>query len=231
MQIGKFEELPKGLRYAEIRPYWRSLYRKNPQLKIKRIMDVVLAVFLLILLALPMIVIAIMIMVDSPGGCFFRQVRVTAGGRLFRIHKFRTMTRDADKKGSAVTVDGDARVTKVGAFLRKYRLDELPQLLDVLAGDMSFVGTRPEVLPYVRKYTKEMRATLLLPAGITSRCSIEYKDEARLLKNAKDPDRVYVEKILPEKMRINLEEIRNFSIKNDIKTMLDTVLAVFADRG
>jgi lipopolysaccharide/colanic/teichoic acid biosynthesis glycosyltransferase len=136
------------------------------------------------------------------------------------------MVKDADKNGSLVTVSGDARVTAVGAFLRKYRLDELPQLIDVLQGNMSFVGTRPEVPAYVKKYTKEMRATLLLPAGITSEASIEYKDEAKLLDGASDTDEVYIDKILPEKMKYNLASIEKFSLLNDLKTMFKTVGAV-----
>ncbi|MBR1472289.1 MAG: sugar transferase [Lachnospiraceae bacterium] len=225
--LRRFEKLPRGLRHAEVKAYYDILARKRGQLALKRLFDVCAAVVLLFFLALPMAVIAVLIALDSPGGVFFRQKRVTACGRIFRIHKFRTMCRDADKKGSAVTVSGDARITKIGAFLRKYRLDELPQLLDVLAGDMSFVGTRPEVPEYVRKYTREMRATLLLPAGITSQASIAYKDEAELLEGAEDPDAVYTARILPAKMEYNLKALREFSLWNDLKTMLQTVWEVF----
>ena len=185
---------------------------------------------MLLFLALPMGFIALLIIMDSPGGAFFRQERITQYGRRFRIHKFRTMVKDAERKGSLVTTSGDARVTRIGEFLRKYRLDELPQLIDVLKGDMSFVGTRPEVTKYVKKYTKEMRATLLLPAGITSEASIRYRDEAELLEGAEDADRVYLEKILPEKMAINLQALRDFSLWSDLKTMAGTVLAVFGGR-
>ena len=226
MIIRDYEDLPQGLRHPEVKEYLDILKAKQGQLRIKRAFDVCMASVLLLLAALPMAVIAVLIATDSPGGVFFRQKRVTSYGRIFRIHKFRTMCKDADQKGTAVTVSGDARVTKIGAFLRKYRLDELPQLLDVLAGDMSFVGTRPEVPEYVKKYTKEMRATLLLPAGITSEASIAYKDEAELLDGAEDPDAVYVKQILPAKMEYNLKSIREFSLLNDLKTMIRTVLEV-----
>ncbi|MBR3103496.1 MAG: sugar transferase [Lachnospiraceae bacterium] len=222
----KYEDLPRGLRHPEVKEYLEILQKKQGQLAVKRAFDVCMAFIMLLLLAVPMAVIAVMIAADSPGGVFFRQKRITTYGKVFRIHKFRTMCKDADKKGSAVTVSGDARVTKIGAFLRKYRLDELPQLIDVLAGDMSFVGTRPEVPEYVKKYTKEMRATLLLPAGITSEASIAYKDEAELLDGAADPDEVYVKQILPAKMEYNLKALREFSLWNDLKTMIRTVLEV-----
>ncbi|MBR6156936.1 MAG: sugar transferase [Lachnospiraceae bacterium] len=222
----KYEDLPRGLRHPEVKEYLEILQKKQGQLAVKRAFDVCMAFIMLLLLAVPMAVIAVMIAADSPGGVFFRQKRITTYGKVFRIHKFRTMCKDADKKGSAVTVSGDARVTKIGAFLRKYRLDELPQLIDVLVGDMSFVGTRPEVPEYVKKYTKEMRATLLLPAGITSEASIAYKDEAELLDGAADPDEVYVKQILPAKMEYNLKALREFSLWNDLKTMIRTVLEV-----
>lgn len=155
------------------------------------------------------------------GGVFYRQERVTTYGKKFKIHKFRTMVANADQIGSAVTVSGDNRITPTGAFLRKYRLDELPQVFDVLSGNMSFVGTRPEVTKYVKKYTKEMRATLLLPAGITSEASIRYKDEAELLDAADDVDRVYVEEVLPGKMKYNLQSIKKFSFLGEIVTMFE----------
>ena len=173
-----------------------------------------------------MIIIAIRIATESKGGVFYRQERVTTYGKKFKIHKFRTMVANADQIGSAVTVSGDNRITPTGAFLRKYRLDELPQVFDVLSGNMSFVGTRPEVTKYVKKYTKEMRATLLLPAGITSEASIRYKDEAELLDAADDVDRVYVEEVLPGKMKYNLQSIKKFSFLGEIVTMFRTVFAV-----
>jgi lipopolysaccharide/colanic/teichoic acid biosynthesis glycosyltransferase len=181
---------------------------------------------MLIILAIPMAVIAVMIKLDSSGPVFYRQERVTSYGKKFRIHKFRTMVDNADKIGTAVTVGGDSRITKVGAKLRGMRLDELPQVFDVLSGDMSFVGTRPEAVKYVEKYKTEYLATLLLPAGITSEASIRYKDEAELLEAADDVDRVYVEEVLPGKMKYNLEVVKNFSFFGEIATMFRTVLAV-----
>ena len=173
-----------------------------------------------------MLIIAIWIKLDSKGPVFFRQRRVTTYGRVFRIFKFRTMVTDAEKKGTQVTVKGDSRITKAGKFLRKCRLDELPQLFNVLIGDMSFVGTRPEVEHYVDRYTDEMNATLLMPAGITSLASIKFKDEEKLLDGAEDPDEVYVNSVLPQKMVYNLEYIRKFNFFYDIKLMFMTFWAV-----
>lgn len=167
-----------------------------------------------------------MIATDSKGGIFYRQERVTQYGRVFRIFKFRTMVADADKIGTQVTVQNDSRITKIGEKLRKYRLDELPQLFNILMGDMTLVGTRPESIHYVEHYTPEMYATLLLPAGVTSEASILYRDEAKLLRDAENVDKVYVEKILPEKMKYNLEDIRRFSCVKEIGTIFRTVLAV-----
>ena len=223
----KWEELPDFMQCDEVREYYDILSKKKFSLGIKRIFDLVAATGMLVVCAVPMLLIGIRIVSESEGGVFYRQVRVTRYEKKFWIHKFRTMVANADKIGTAVTVANDPRVTPTGAFLRKYRLDELPQLFDVLEGNMSFVGTRPEVPKYVGKYTKEMRATLLLPAGITSEASIRYKDEAEELgEKREDTDKVYVEKVLTEKMRYNLEEIKDFGIWRDIKTMLRTVLIV-----
>lgn len=222
----KWEDLPKGMQKQEVREYYDILAKKQLSLKSKRMFDVTVATILLIILSPLMIAIAILIKKDSEGPIFYRQERVTTYGKRFRIHKFRTMVANADQIGSAITVDGDSRITRIGGFLRKYRLDELPQLIDVLNGDMSFVGTRPEATKYVKKYTPEMRATLLLPAGITSEASIRYKDEAELLNSAGDVDKVYLEKVLPEKMKYNLSSIQKFSFLNDISIMSKTIIAV-----
>ena len=224
--LRKWENIPEWIRQPEVREYYDLLSKKKGSLFLKRIFDILLAVILFIILLIPMTLIAVYIKVDSKGPVFYRQRRVTAYGKEFRIHKFRTMVTDAEKIGTAVTVGEDPRITKAGHLLRKTRLDELPQVIDVLEGTMSFVGTRPEAVEYVKQYTPEMRATLLLPAGITSECSILYKDEAELLENAEDPNKTYVEEILPEKMKYNLDSIRNFSLWNDIKTMFATVGAV-----
>lgn len=226
--LRKWEELPEFMRTPEVRPYWETLDKKRGQLVLKRIFDIAAALILLILLAIPMAVIAVMIKRDSEGPVFYRQERVTTYGRHFRIHKFRTMVSNADKIGTAVTVGNDSRITRVGAKLRGYRLDELPQVLDVLQGTMSFVGTRPEAVKYVEQYKPEWNATLLMPAGITSEASIRYKDEAELLNKADDADKVYVEEVLPAKMHYNLESIRKFSFLQDMRTMIKTVVAVIS---
>ena len=227
MILKKWDDLPEFMKCDEVKFYYDILSRKKGSLVLKRIFDIVVGVILLILLAIPMLVIAVMIKMDSKGPVFYRQERVTRYGKKFRIHKFRTMVNNADQIGSAVTVGGDSRITKVGAKIRDYRLDELPQVFDVLSGDMSFVGTRPEATKYVEKYSNEMLATLLLPAGITSEDSIRYKDEAKLLDAADDVDRVYVEKVLPSKMRYNLESIEKFSFARELGIMIRTVIAVF----
>jgi len=226
-----WEDLPDFLRQAEVRPYWESLRKKRGQLMVKRAGDILLAAVLLILLALPMAAIAVMIRLDSRGPVFFRQERVTACGKRFRIHKFRTMAADAEQTGTAVTAGEDPRVTKVGRELRRVRLDELPQLLDVLAGDMSFVGTRPEAVRYTECYRPEWNATLLTRAGITSECSILYRNEEKLLMEAAkaggtEVDRVYTEQVLPEKMKINLESLQDFSLGKDCRTLLRTAAAM-----
>ena len=190
------------------------------------ILELVGGLILLILLAIPMIIISIMIKLDSDGPVFYRQERVTTYGKHFKIHKFRTMVSNADKIGSTVTVGNDSRITKVGAKLRGCRLDELPQVLDLISGNMSFVGTRPEAVKYVEQYKPEYMATLLLPAGITSEASIRYKDEAELLDASSDVDKTYIEDVLPGKMKYNLDSIKNFSFFGDIATMFRTVLAV-----
>lgn len=227
MEWREWEDLPKWMQYPEVRGYYDILARKRISLRLKRIFDVSVASAMLICFSPVMLIISILIILDSPGGVFYRQERVTAYGKKFRIHKFRTMVANADQIGTAVTVGNDSRITKIGSFLRKYRLDEFPQLLDVWQGNMSFVGTRPEAVKYVEKYKPEYRATLLLPAGITSESSIRYKDESKLLEATDDVDRVYVEEVLPGKMKFNLQSIMEFSFMGEIKTMFRTVFAVF----
>ena len=222
----KWEELPTFMRLPEVRPYWERLYTKRGQIILKRIFDFCVALLLLVLLAIPMGIIVIWIKLDSTGPVFYRQERVTTYGRHFRIHKFRTMVVNADKIGTTVTISNDSRITRVGGKLRHLRLDELPQLLDVLQGTMSFVGARPEVVKYVENYKPEYYATLLLPAGITSEASIRYKNEDNLLNNAEDVDHVYLEKVLPEKMTWNLESVWRFQFLREILTMVRTVFAV-----
>ena len=222
----KWEDLPEFMKCDEVKEYYNILSRKKVSLILKRGFDLVAGVGILVVTAIPMLVIGIKIATESEGGVFYRQERVTTYGKKFKIHKFRTMVANADQIGSAVTVSGDNRITPTGAFLRKYRLDELPQVFDILSGNRSFVGTRPEVVKYVKKYKPEYFATLLLPAGITSEASIKYKDEAELLDAAEDVDEVYITKVLPEKMKYNLSSIRKFSFLGEIATMIKTVFAV-----
>ena len=210
--------------------YFEKIESRKLELLFKFTTDKLLALILLVFLSPIIITLSIWIKLDSKGPIFYRQERVTRYGRIFRIFKFRTMISDADKVGSLVTVGQDNRITKVGRIIRKYRLDEVPQLFNVLMGDMSFVGVRPEVQKYVNQYTDEMFATLLLPAGITSPASIAYKDEDIVLEEycsqGYSPDEAYVQKVLPEKMKYNLEYIRNFGIISDFKVMIDTVIKV-----
>ena len=213
-----------------VKKYREEINKRKISLFLKLFLDKILALILLIPLSPIILAIAIWIKLDSEGPVFYRQERITTYGRPFRIFKFRTMVKDADKLGAAVTEHNDPRISRAGDKLRKVRLDELPQLFNVLLGDMSFVGVRPEVAKYVNRYTDEMNATLLLPAGITSPASIEYKDEDEVIEKFKGTGRsiddIYIEEVLPDKMKYNLEYIKNFSIVNDIKIMIKTALAV-----
>lgn len=226
MLVKEWNELPDYMQVEEVRPYYEILRKKKGQLVLKRIFDICVSLVLIVLLSPIIIFFSIWIKLDSKGPVFYRQERITQYGKVFRIFKFRTMVNNADKIGNLVTSKNDSRITKVGEKIRKYKIDEIPQLFNVLIGDMSFVGTRPEVKKYVDQYTPEMYATLLLPAGITSESSIRYKDEDKLLDIATDIDKVYVEKILVDKMKFNLESINNYSFLEEILTMLRTVFAV-----
>lgn len=222
----KWEELPQNMQNDAVRPYYDSLQEKKFSLLLKAIFDRVVSLLMLIGLSPIFLILAVMIKMDSPGEVFFRQERVTQYGKKFRIHKFRTMVKNAEALGTQVTTKSDMRITKVGKKLRGCRLDELPQLIDILQGNMSFVGTRPEVTKYVEQYTPEMLATLLLPAGVTSEASIKYKDEERLLADAQNADKTYVEVVLPQKMQWNLQSIKEFSFVKELLIMIETVLAV-----
>ncbi len=226
MILRKWNDLPKEMQIPEVREYYDLLSKKKFQLALKRLFDIVVSFTLLTVLSPLFIILAIAIKLDSKGPVFYRQTRVTQYGEKFRIFKFRSMVTDADK-GSLLTVGGDSRITKTGKFIRKYKLDEFSQLIDVLRGTMTFVGTRPEVPRYVEKYTPEMMATLLMPAGITSEASVYYKDENELLDAAEDVEKTYLEVVLPDKMKYNLAAIKSFSFIDDIKVMILTALAVF----
>lgn len=222
----KWEALPEEMQNEKVKPYYDMLCHKTGSIVLKRIFDIIVGLIILIIVMPFMIIIAVWIKCDSKGKVFFKQKRVTKYGRVFNIIKFRTMVSDAEKIGTQVTVSNDSRVTGAGKFLRKCRLDELPQLFNVLKGDMSFVGTRPEVQRYVDRYTDEMYATLLMPAGITSLASIKFKDEEKLLSDSENADETYVNVVLPQKMAYNLEYLNKFSFFYDIKLMFMTFLAV-----
>ncbi len=224
--LKNWNKLPEYMRTDEVRPYYDLLQKKRLSLFFKRVFDIVVSLIMIILCSPILLIISILIVKDSKGGVFYRQERVTQYGRVFRIFKFRTMVQNADQIGTQVTVSNDSRITKIGSKLRDCRLDELPQLFNIFLGDMTFVGTRPESVHYVKSYTNEMYATLLLPAGVTSEASIQYKDEADLLNQADDVDSVYINKVLPEKMKYNLNSIKEFSFFKEIATMFRTVLAV-----
>lgn len=227
MMLKKWEDLPSEMQCDEVREYYDILKKKQVSLFFKRAFDIVVSLIMLIILSPVFLILAIAIKIDSPGSVFYRQERVTQYGRHFRIFKFRSMVNNADKSGTAVTVKDDCRITRTGRFIRKFRFDEISQLIDVLRGTMTFVGTRPEVPKYVEYYTPEMMATLLLPAGVTSLASIYYKDEAELLDAADDPDRTYITEVLPGKMEYNLRELREFGFWKQIGVMVKTAGAIF----
>ncbi|WP_370541416.1 sugar transferase [Bulleidia sp. zg-1006] len=222
----KWDNLPVEFQKEEIKPYYEYLCQKQFSLILKRLFDILFSLVLLVLLSPLFLILSIWIKLDSKGPILFRQERVTQYGRIFRIHKFRTMVSDADKGNVQVTTLYDSRITKVGSKLRGLRLDEIPQLIDIFLGDMSFVGTRPEVARYVKQYETEMLATLLLPAGVTSEASITYKDEDTLLANSTDVNETYVKQILPKKMKYNLQYLKEFHVLKDLQLVLKTIVAV-----
>lgn len=230
MLLLPFDRLPREFQCGEVKKYYDILDKKRASLVLKRVMDIFLSLIMIVVLLIPIAVISVIIKLTSKGPVLYKQERVTTCNRHYMIWKFRTMRVGADKEGALITSDNDTRVTGIGNTLRRFRLDELPQVFHVLSGKMSFVGTRPEVPKYVDRYTPEMMATLLMPAGITSLASIRYKDEAVIIGDVSDPDevdRIYVEKVLPEKMKYNLEYIDRFGIRRDIRLMLSTVKNVF----
>ncbi len=229
MILKSFDKLPSAFQNDRVKYYYDILYKKRFSLVLKRVMDFVLALVLTVVLLIPMFIIALCIKCSSKGPVLYKQERVTKYGKIFKIWKFRSMTVGADKQGALVTSQNDSRITGIGKILRKFRLDELPQIFHVLSGKMSIVGTRPEVMKYVERYSDEMYATLLTPAGITSLASIKYKDEDEIIGEIRDinqVDDVYVNTILPEKMKYNLEYLEEFSFIKDISLMFKTVIEV-----
>ena len=221
-----FEELPQEFQNDAVKKYYDILKNNKSSLAAKRALDIVICIFLLVFLIVPIIILAFCVKLTSRGPVMYKQVRVTTYNRKFAIYKFRTMVVDADKIGSLVTSAGDPRITKIGRFLRKYRLDEIPQIFNVLKGDMSIVGTRPEVPKYVDQYSPQMYATLLMPAGITSLASIKFKNEDRMLETSTNIDEDYVGIILPKKMHYNLLYIKSFNFKTDLFLMFKTISEV-----
>lgn len=192
----------------------------------KRLFDILASGFGLICLSPLFAVLAVWIKCDSPGPVFYRQVRVGRGNKDFRIFKFRSMRVGSDKKG-LITVGGhDPRVTRSGYYIRKYKLDEFPQLINVFIGDMSLVGPRPEVRKYVDMYTPEQLRVLDVRPGITSLASLRYRNENELLAQAEDPDRCYVEKVMPDKLAIDLEYVRKANLLTDIKLIFATIASI-----
>lgn len=226
MRLKKWGDLPDFMRVDDVRSYYLILEKKRVSLALKRVFDIITSIILILLFSPIMLMVSLLIKLDSPGPIIYKQFRITQYGRSFKVYKFRTMVNDADKMGTHVTTQNDNRITRVGKRIRDCRLDEFPQLFNVLKGDMSFVGTRPEAVKYFESYTDKMKATLLLPAGITSMASIMFKDEAAILSNETNVDRVYVEKVLPQKMKYNLRAIEKFSLISDVKVMFNTITAV-----
>lgn len=228
MQFRDWDDIPEFMQNDDVKKYYEILCKKRFCLRVKRFFDVIMSIVLIILLSPVFVVITVWIKLDSKGPVYYRQERVTQYGRKFQIFKFRTMVVNADQIGALVTLQHDSRITGIGRKIRKYRLDEIPQLLNIFIGDMSFVGTRPEVQKYADAYNNEMKATLLLPAGVTSEASIRFKDEDRLLEDVEDVDEVYINRILPEKMKWNLNYIKDVGILKDIQVMVQTVLSVIS---
>lgn len=230
MILKKWDNIPDGIKNEKTKEYYDILNSKKFNLVLKRIFDILLSLALLIILSPVFLIIAIAIKIDSKGPIFYKQERITQYGRTFKIFKFRTMVQNADKIGSLVTIGEDPRITKVGKMIRKCRLDEISQLINVLIGDMSFIGTRPEVKKYVDKYTDEMKATLLMRAGITSRASIQYKNEdeiiTKYLNKGEKVDDIYINRVLPEKMKWNLEYIKKFNMLEDLKICINTIIGI-----
>lgn len=228
MYLKKWEDIPDFMKNDEVRKYYDILRKKRFSLMLKRLFDITMSLLLIIILSPVLVILSIWIKIDSKGPVFYRQERITQYGKVFRIFKFRTMVVNADQIGSLVTTQNDSRITKVGEKIRKCRLDEIPQLFNIFIGDMSFVGTRPEVKKYVDAYSDEMKATLLLPAGVTSLASINYRDEDEIISKYTDSkhtiDEVYIEKVLPEKMKFNLDYLGRFQIGKDLILCVKTVI-------
>lgn len=191
---------------------------------IKRIFDIICSSLGLIVLSPMLIIVTILIKKGSEGPVFFKQIRVGENEKEFLILKFRTMVVDAEKLGKQITIGNDSRITKIGIFLRKYKLDELPQLINVFKGEMSLVGPRPEVPRYVNLYTEEQRKVLKIKPGITDLASLRYKDENELLGDKQDPEAFYINTVMPDKLSLNLEYMKKNNIIFDIYIIIKTIV-------
>ena len=221
-----YQDLPNSMKNDTTKKYWELLYRRRFSMRAKRFFDVAASFLILLVLSPLLLLVALAVKLDSKGPVFYRQSRVGLYNRDFQIYKFRTMVQNADRIGPPLTMGKDPRVTRVGRLIRKCRLDEFSQLLNVLGGSMSLVGPRPEVRRYVDVYRPEYMATLLIRPGITAPSSIAFRDEDKLLISGEDPEKIYVEKILPPKMKLNLIYMDKISVWNDIKIMFQTIAAV-----
>lgn len=222
----RYEDLPRSMKKKKVKEYFDFLQGRRFSLGAKRVFDIVVSLVILTICSPFFLILAAAIKIDSRGPVFYRQVRVGRYDQDFRIFKFRTMVANADKIGLSLTTGNDPRITRVGRLIRKCRLDEFSQILNVLCGDMSLVGPRPEVRKYVESYRPEYMATLLVRPGITATSSIAFRNEDEILNKGGDPEEIYVREILPEKMALNLEYLRHISVFHDIKIMFQTVFAV-----
>ena len=227
MLVEKWDNLPEFMKNNTVREYYEIIEKKKLNLFFKRVFDIVISIILILIFSPILITVAILIKLDSTGRVFFKQDRVTKYGKIFKMYKFRTMVESQDQGSAQVTMLGDKRITRIGKILRKFRIDELPQLFNIFIGDISFVGPRPEILKFVKEYDDEMLATLLIPAGVTSMASVAFRNEDELLKNVEDVEYTYVTTIMPNKVKLNLDYIKNISVFEDIKIMFITVITVF----
>lgn len=227
MLITKYSELPPKMQNEATKKCCETLLAKKGTLLAKRIIDFTVCLLIFIVVSPIFLIICLLIKLTSKGPVFFKQERVGRDMKSFKILKFRTMVKDADKKGIALTTGNDSRITPFGAFLRKINMDEMPQLLNVIKGDMSIIGTRPEVWQYVNVYTDAMLATLLLYPGMVSIASIHYKNENDLLTGISDVEKTYIEKILPDKMRYNIDYLKNISVSGDFRILIKTIACAF----
>lgn len=222
----KWDKLPEKMKNEHIFKYYKIIRKRLISRILKRIFDFLFSLLLIIILMPLMLLVMLLIKFDSKGPVIFRQTRITQYMKRFTIYKFRSMYYVSNDSSDKITVAGDNRITRIGKILRKTKIDEIPQLFNVLKGEMSFVGTRPEVIEYVEQYNEAMYATFLLPAGITSLASVKYKDEASLIEGASDVKEIYINEILPQKMHYNLKSLEKFSFFHDMYIIFITAFTL-----